>query len=206
MKSEKVLGLIDMCQASLSESTSITHIKQNGIDGNVFNFHENGVEGFWMEDIDNLYIVFRSTEFTVKEIMENFNFMPKNGFHRGVMNKISRGMVIYFDDLIHKKKDKKIVYLGHSLGGALARCVSYRVRLKSDVYTFGTYSTTQRKRLKKHRGGIYNYMISTDKVGLIGKIFAFFCGYRDKFIYIKRKGMYSMENHNLSEYRKEFQK
>jgi len=202
---EGLLRYIDMCQASLAESTSNDYIQNHGIDGETFDFKETDVEGFWMEDVDSICVVFRSTELTTKEILENFNFLPKNGFHRGVANKVSDDLFFYVLNL-KLKTSKPLFFIGHSLGGAIARYFGYKTSVTESsykVYTFGTYSTTRKdfSFYKMSDAKHYNYMVSNDKVGLLGKIFAFFCGYKDIYIYLKKKGFYSMENHNLVVYR-----
>jgi len=215
---DELIRYIDMCQASLAESTSNDYIQNHGIDGETFDFKETDVEGFWMEDVENVYIVFRSTELKTKEILENFNFisagvkcekvtisrmsndeyddqvitfgayssMGKKRKHRGVAKKVDKKVESYVLDVIRRGFDsgKPVKMIGHSLGGAIARDIARHSRNKLRIQFEAK-----------------NYMLENDKIGLLGKIYEFLCGYNDKFIYLKNEGCYSMENHNLVAYR-----
>ena len=200
---KELLKYIDMCQASWTNETSMDYILMNGGQGDTFEFRETDVQGFWLENKNNIYIVFRSTENKFSEWLENFNFFPSNdGFHRGVSNKINELVYGYFRKLLCFKY-KNIYFIGHSLGGCIARQLGIEFSTNKNNYyvvTFGSYCTTQKKWLRFDDSNTKNYMITSDASNLFTKFLRIF-GYKDKYIYLKKKGFWSMENHDIKVYR-----
>ena len=128
MKNKEILKYIEMCQSAWSDIASSDYIMQHGIDGETFNFTKTDVEGFWVEDVENIYIVFRSTENTVKEWLDNFKFLPTRGFHEGICKKVTLDIWKYIFN-IPNKNDKHICFVGYSLGGGIARYLGQKISI-----------------------------------------------------------------------------
>lgn len=206
-ESKKRIKLANMCKAAWTMKKSRKYIKEELIQGNTFNFPNTDVEGFWGEDLEGCYIIFRSTElYNLEEWSDNFDLhkrrIGKIKYHRGVADKLDIEVVDFIKRLLKElnKANKPIYITGHSLGGVLARLVGYYAtidNIKYDhIYTFGSYASGNRKFHKLMRDKITNVFARHD-FAVCFNWFLHLLGYRAKHEYIEDNGKWYHWNYHF---------
>ena len=196
----RIIDYIDMCRAGWSTDSANNYLKTKRLKGKVYSFPATDLEFYTVIKNSKLFIIFRATENNFMDWADNFKVFPKYGFHGGIINKTA-GVFEELLGIVESNPGKTIILLGHSLGGGIARLMNTFLNdlgvVVKEVVTFGAYATTGDSYFTSN---VTNYMVTSDLSNLFSMFLRVF-GYSDKYIYLKKKGWFSMKNHMLTVYR-----
>jgi len=104
-------------------------------------YNHNGTQGFFAEFEDMAVVSFRGTQLDDKADLKTcFTFWKESygevKVHKGFANAIRNLIPNIMTDLSHVADHKRIYYVGHSLGGALATLLTVKVK-PDELVTFG---------------------------------------------------------------------
>ena len=145
-------------------------------------YDHNGTQGYFAE-FDNLAIVsFRGTQMDQREDLKNaFTFWKKdfNGIkvHKGFVSSLESLVPNVKADLAKISKDKHVIFVGHSMGGALSTLLTI-VHKPDELCTFGAPRVAGRDLVAHLEGVEYNRLITSyDLVRLLPPSIPFFVNY-----------------------------
>jgi hypothetical protein len=104
-------------------------------------YNHNGTQGFFAEFEDMAVVSFRGTQLDQSEDLKTCLTFWKQDYgevkvHKGFANAIANLIPNITTDLSHVPRQKRIFFVGHSLGGALATLLSVKVK-PDELVTFG---------------------------------------------------------------------
>lgn len=104
-------------------------------------YNHNGTQGFFAEFTDMAVVSFRGTQLDDKADLKTcFTFWKESygevKVHKGFANAIRNLIPNIMTDLSHVADHKRVYFVGHSLGGALATLLTVKVK-PDELVTFG---------------------------------------------------------------------
>lgn len=128
-------------------------------------YDKNGTQGFCAELDDIVIVSFRGTELNKTQDIKNvltFWKIPFNGLdvHKGFIRSLAKLIPNVVADLQQVSPDKRVVYTGHSLGGALA-CLLSIAHKPDEICTFGAPRVAGKDIANHFEGVEYNRIVTT---------------------------------------------
>ena len=123
---------------------------------------------------DTLVVAFRGTEPTkIHDIAADLKTWPRRSntkqglVHSGFADALDRiwpELEMYIDNTVESKGIRKVVFTGHSLGGALAVVAAARSQYVGQVYTYGQPRVGNKKYAKNVKSKVYRFVLENDVV------------------------------------------
>lgn len=137
-------------------------------------FDDDGTQCFMARNDDHIIVAFRGTELSDKnDIIYDGMIWPKRGMKQGwvhagfakacdqVWSSVQQTLDIWVEE--YDMADK-VIFTGHSLGGAIAVVCAARSKYVADVYTYGQPRVGNKKYTKNVKSRIYRFTHENDLV------------------------------------------
>src|SRR6056297_1715315 len=141
LNENKYITALYLSQLAYFKFTTISHKLSEFGAKKISLYNEKGTQGYLAELDDMVVVAFRGTELSRKEDLRNILTFWKHPYldvkaHKGFVTSLERLIADVEDDLSRVKQDKRKVYVGHSMGGALSTLLALAHR-PDELCTFG---------------------------------------------------------------------